>query len=132
MAYSHRDVEAAEVGDDADSEHLDATVVGYNYFWNGAHTHSVTAQTFVHTILSRSLEGWPLYTHIHAMYNLYVFLLCNLLCQCDHAMVVSLVHIWESRSGREVLSSQRMLWEHVDMIGDNHQVANLEVLIHTA
>ncbi len=44
MAYLYRNVEATEVGDDADAEYLDAAVAGHDYLRNGAHTYSVTAQ----------------------------------------------------------------------------------------
>ena len=46
-------------------------------------------------------------------------------------MVIGLVHIRETRTRGEVLATQRMLWEEVDMVGDNHQVTNLEGRIHT-
>ena len=46
-------------------------------------------------------------------------------------MVVGFVHIWETGTCGEVLSTQRMLWEEVDMVRDNHQVTNLEGRIHT-
>ena len=42
------------------------------------------------------------------------------------------MHIGESRSGGEVLPAQRMFGEEIDMVGDDHQIANLERGIHTA
>ena len=40
------------------------------------------------------------------------------------------MHIWEAGTRRKVLSSQRMFWEEIDVVGDNHQVANLKLRIH--
>jgi len=45
-------------------------------------------------------------------------------------MIVGLMHIWETGTSGIVLSAQRMLGEEVDMVGDDHEVANLECWIH--
>ena len=61
-----------------------------------------------------------------------VLLLGNLVGKITQLLVVSLVHVRESGTGREVLAPQRMLWEEVDVVIDNHQVADFEVRIHTS
>ena len=66
------------------------------------------------------------------MLDVDVFLLGNLVSQITQLLVVSLVHVRESGTGREVLAPQRMLWEEVDMVVDNHQVTDFEVRIHTS
>ena len=40
------------------------------------------------------------------------------------------MHIREARTRGEVLAAQRMLWEEIDMVGDDHQVANLKARVH--
>ena len=40
------------------------------------------------------------------------------------------MHIRETGARREVLASERMLGEEVDMVGDDHQVTYMERLIH--
>ena len=42
------------------------------------------------------------------------------------------MHIRETRSCGEVLTTKRMLWEEVDVIGDYHQVADIELRVHAA
>ena len=64
------------------------------------------------------------------MLHLDAFLPGNLIGQGYELQIVSLVHIWEPRTCREVLAAQRMLGEEVDMIGENHQVADLELRVH--
>ena len=132
MAYFYRNVEAAEVGDDADAEYLDAAMAGHDHLRNGAHTYSVTTQGTIHTILCRSLEGRTLDAHIYTMLNRDVLLLGYLVGKITELLVVCLVHIWEARTSREVLATQRMLWEEVDVVVDNHQITDLKLRIHTA
>lgn len=43
MAHLYRNVEATEVGDDTDAEHLDAAMASHDNLRNGTHTYSVTA-----------------------------------------------------------------------------------------
>ena len=45
-------------------------------------------------------------------------------------MVVGLVHIGEARACGEILAAKRVLREEVDVVGDNHQVADLELGVH--
>ena len=66
------------------------------------------------------------------MLDVDVFLLGNLVSQITQLLVVSFVHVWESRTGREVLAPQWMLWEEVDVVIDDHEVTDFEVWIHTS
>ena len=43
MAHLYRNVEATEVGDDTDAEHLNAAMASHDNLRNGTHTYSVTA-----------------------------------------------------------------------------------------
>ena len=45
-------------------------------------------------------------------------------------MVVGFVHVREARTGGEVLAAQRVLGEEIDVVGDDHEVANLEGGVH--
>ena len=130
MANLYRIVEAAKVGNDADAEGLDAAVVGYNHLRNGRHTYGVATQGTVHPIFCRCLERGTCRADIDAIDQTDILLLGNLGSQIDELVVVSFVHIWEAWSCGEVLATQRMLGEEVDMVGNNHQIANLEGRIH--
>jgi len=50
----------------------------------------------------------------------------------DEVVVIGLVHIREAGTRGEVLTAQRVFREEVDMIGDDHQVADLELRVHAA
>ena len=45
-------------------------------------------------------------------------------------MVVRFVHVWEARTCGEVLATQRVLGEEIDVVGNHHEVANLEGGVH--
>ena len=132
MAYLNWYVEATEVGDDADAEYLDAAVAGHDNLWHSAHTYGVATEDAIHAIFGRSLEGWTLYSYIYTMLDIDTFLLGNLIGEIAELLVVCLVHVWEARTGREVLATQWMLWEEIDVVVDDHQVANLEIRVHSA
>jgi len=130
MAHLDGGVEAAQIGDDADAEGTDATMVGNDDLRNGGHADSVATQHAVHAVLSGSLECGTLCAHIDTIGETDVLLLGNLCGQLDEADVVGLVHVRETWTRREVLATQRMLGEEIDVVGDDHHVANLEGGIH--
>ena len=130
MADLNGDIEAAKVGDDGDAKGLDATLVGDNHLRYGAHANSVTAQQTVHAVLCRCLEGRSLYTDIDSIRHADVFLLGNLRGFFYQFVVVGLMHIRKAGTSGEVLAAQRMLREEVDVVGNDHQVANLECRVH--
>ena len=130
MAYLYGDVEAAKVGHHADAEGADAAVMGYDDFGHGGHADGVATQSSVHAIFGRSLEGGTLHTHVDAVLQANLLLAGNLAGQLDEGGVIGLVHVGESRSGGEVLAAQRMLGEEIDVVGNDHQVANLEAWVH--
>ena len=132
VAHLHRSIEATEVGDDADTEGAYAAVVGYDDFGNGGHAYGIAAYHAVHLILCGGLERRTLDTHVDTVGEADLLLLGNGGSLLDERQVVGLVHVGEARSGGEVLAAQRVLGEHVDVVGDNHQVANLEGRVHTA
>ena len=130
VADFDRYVEFAEIGDDTDTEHLDAAVPGYDDFRHGTHPDSIRSHLVIHTVFGRGLEGRALYAHVDAVHHPDVLFLCNFIGQCHQFMIVCLVHVRESGACREVVSSQRMFREHIDMVGDDHQVADSELRIH--
>ena len=131
MAHLYRIVETTKVGDYADAKGLDATVVGYDDLRNGRHTYGVATQRAIHLIFCRGFEGRTCGADIDAIDQTDVLLLGNLGRQIDELVVVCLVHVWETRTCGEVLATQRMLWEEIDMIGNHHEVTNLEGRIHS-
>ena len=105
-------------------------MAGHDYLRNGAHAYGITTQGSVHAVLCRSLEGRTLDAHIYTMLNRNILLLGYLVGKITELLVVCLVHIWEARTGREVLAVQWMLREEVDVVVDDHEVANLERRVH--
>ncbi len=130
VAYLNRTVEAAQVSNNADTEGADATVVSYDNLGNGGHTNGVAAQCAIHLIFCWSLERWTCSAYINAIDQTDFLLLGKLRGQIDEFVVVSLVHIREAWTCGEVLATQRMLGEEVDVVGDNHQITNLEGGVH--
>ena len=106
-------------------------MVGHNNLRHSTHAYGVATQDAIHLVLCRCLEGGALNAHIDAILQADLLLACNLTGQFDERLVIGLVHIWESRTRGEVLSAQRVLWEEVDVVGNHHQVANLEARVHT-
>ena len=105
-------------------------MVGYDDFRNGTHAYGIATYHAVHLILGRCLEGWSLYTDIDTIGDADLLLAGNGRSLLDEFHVVGLVHVREAGTRREVLSTQRVFREHVDMVGDDHQVANLEGGVH--
>ena len=132
MTYLDRVIETTQVCYNADAKGTDTTMVGYDDLWDGTHANGVATQDAIHLILGRRLEGWSLHTHINTILQTDLLFASYLTGQFDESWVVGFVHIGEARTRGEILATQRMLWEEVDMIGDNHQVANLEARIHAA
>lgn len=130
MADLHRWLKAAQVGDDAHAEDLDATVTRHDHLRYGRHAYRVTTQEMIHPILGRRLEGRTLHAHVDTMLQGDALFLGDAVGKSDQLMVVSLVHIGEARTRREVLTTQRMFGEEVDMISDDHHVTNVELRVH--
>ena len=125
-------VEAAQVGDHADAEGAYAAVVGHDDLGHGGHADGVATQCAIHLIFGRCLEGGTLDAHVDTIDQADALLLGYLAGQFDELVVVGLVHVGEARAGGEVLAAQRVLREEVDVVGDDHQVANLEGGVHAA
>ena len=132
MADLHGIIKAAKVGDDRHTEGADATMVSHDDLRNGGHAHGIAAHQTVHLIFCRRLKGGTLHSDIDAVLHFDALLLGNLVGQCHQREIVGLVHIGEARPCGEVLTAERMLWEEVDVIGDDHQVTDAEGGVHTA
>ena len=98
--------------------------------WHGRHTHGISTEEVVHLILGRSLEGGTLNADIHPVGDTDTLLLGDVGSQLDELAVIGLVHIGEAGTRGEILATERMLREEIDMVGDNHQVADLERRVH--
>ena len=85
-----------------------------------------------HLILGRRLERRSLCAEIDALDHADAFLLSHLMGQRQQFAVVSLRHIGKTRTGGEVGAVQRVLGEEVDMVADEHDVADAEVGVHAA
>ena len=132
VTYLYRSVLKTQIGDDADAECSDATVVGHNHLRHGAHADGIAAKAVIHLVFCRCLEGGALYADIYAMNQPDAFLLGDALSQGNELPIVGFVHVGETRTGGEILATQRMLGEEVDVVGDDHQVANLEFGVHAS
>ena len=132
MADFYRHIESAEVSDDTDAKDLDIAVACHDDFRHCTHANGISPHLVIHTVFSWSLECGALYTHINAMHYTDVLLFCYLIGQRNQFVVVSLVHIRKAGARREIPSVQRMFREHIDVVSDDHQVANPELWIHTS
>ena len=122
----------AEVGDDTDTKCADAAVVCYDHFGYGAHTYGVATEDVVHFVFSGSLESRTLSSEVHTFLYFDALFLGNLASHLQELLVVSFAHIWETWTSGEVWSVQGMFGHEVDVVGDEHQVADFEVGIHTS
>ena len=132
MADLHRWLKAAQVGDDAHAKDLDAAVTRHDHLRNGRHAYRVTTQEMVHPILGRRLKGRTLHADVDTVLQGDALLLSDTVSESDQLMVVGLVHIGETRTCREVLTTQGMLRKEIDMVGDDHHVADVELRVHAA
>lgn len=107
-------------------------MTGNDYLWNRTHADGISAKNTIHLVFRRGLERRTGHTDIDAMLNRNTLFLRNSVSHGDDRFVVRLVHIRESWTRREVFATQRMLWEEVDMVADNHKVANLEIRVHAS
>lgn len=130
MADFHWWFKAAQVSDDAHAEDLDAAVARHDHLRNGRHAYRVTTQEMVHPILGRRLEGRTLHADVDTVLQGDALLLSDTVSESDQLMVVSLVHIGKARTCREVLTTQGMLRKEIDMVGDDHHVADVELRVH--
>ena len=60
MGYRHGHIQAAQVGDDAHAEALDAALMGDNHLGHRAHAYGIGSPTGKHAVLGRRLVGRPL------------------------------------------------------------------------
>ena len=134
LLVAHLDglVEAAQVGDYRDTEGADAAMMGHDDLRNGTHTYGVATKDAVHLILRWGLEGRTLNAHIDTALQADFLLAGYLASQFDKSGIIGLMHVREAGTGGEVLSAQRMLGEEIDMVGNHHQVANLEAWVHAS
>ena len=107
-------------------------MMGHDDLGHCRHADGLSAQFGIHTVLGRCLEGRSLHTHIDTMHEAYAPFLSDVVGQLDELWVVDLMHVGESRSCGEVRPMQRMLGEEVDVVGDDHKVANAEIGAHAA
>ena len=106
-------------------------MMSHNSLRHRGHAHSITSDVAEIYILRRSLKGRALRAYIHTFHHADVVLLGYFLGAFDQRMGVHLMHIRETRTPLFfVVAAQRMLGEHVDVVVDDHQLANLEIGVH--
>ena len=120
-----------EVGNHGDTEHFDATMIGNNHFRHCRHTYCICTENMEQFIFGRCLKRRALRTDIYAVLHLNSFFCCNSIRLTDQLFVIRLTHIRETRAIRNVLATQRMFREVIDMIRNNHQVADFKIRIRT-
>ena len=127
------DILTAEVGDNRDAEHAEAAMVGYDDFRHGRHTDGITADDTEILILSRGLESGAGSAYIDAMHQTDVIFFGDLIGENHEVVIVSLGHGRETGTKfLEILATEGILGEEVDMVGDDHNIADDEILVHTA
>ena len=66
------------------------------------------------------------------MFHLNANFLSDSVGKVAQSLVIRFMHIREARSGREILTMQWVLWEEIDVVVNNHQVAYVKLRIHAA
>ena len=132
MRNHHGLFQASEVGDDAHAEATDAALVGHNDFGNGAHAHGIGSPTRKHAVLGGRLVGRALRGKIDAVLHLDAVAGSYFVRPGDKLLAVGLAHVGEAGAGRYIRTVQRVLGHVVDVVGDYHQVAYLEVRVRSA
>ena len=104
-----------------------------DYLRNCAHSDSVAANGFKIAVLCWSFECRTLCAYIYTLLHLDAVFLCNIESISNEAFRIWFAHIREARAELVIiLSAQRMLREEVDVVCDDHNVADLEIGIHAA
>ena len=122
----------SQVRDDAHAESADATMVGNDDFRHSAHAHGVGTEGAIHAIFCRCPVSWALRGEVNAFNHLDAFFLSDVAGLLQKCLVVGFVHIRETGTRREVWPVERMFWQEVDVVGDEHEVANFKFRIHTS
>ena len=107
-------------------------MVGYDHFGYGAHTNGVATEDAVHFVFSRCLECWSLSCEVDTLLHFDALFLCYLASHLQKFLVISFAHIWEAWASGEVGTMQGMFGHEIDVVGDEHQIADFEVGIHTS
>ena len=98
-------VEASQVGNDADAEGADATMMRHNNLWNGRHAYGIASQHVIHLIFGRGLEGGTLYAYVDTVGDANLAFAGNLSSSFDKVGIVGFVHIREAGTCWEVLAT---------------------------
>ena len=107
-------------------------MIGNDNFGDGGHTYRICSQNTEQLVFRRSFKCGALRADVHSMLNFNPFFGCNRICFANQFFVVCFTHVREARAVWDILAPQRMFGEVVDVVGDDHQVANFEVRICTA
>ena len=98
----------------------------------GAHAYGVASKDTVKLVFGWGLEGRTTDADIYALDNADILFCGYGLGLIDELAVVGLAHIREAWAVINILATERMLGEVVDVVGDDHEVANLEIRVHAA
>ena len=108
-------------------------MTGNDNFGYSGHTYRIATDNTEIFIFGRSLESRSRSAYIYAVHEPYVFFCGNSVGQFDVLLVVWFRHCRKTRAKfLVVFASERIFGEQVDMIGNNHNVANLEFLVHAS
>ena len=107
-------------------------MIGYYHFRNGTHAHCITSDDFEILVFRRSFESRSLSTHVNTFHHTDVVSFGNGFGFGDKFLVVGLAHIRETDAKFLVIfTMKRMFRKNINMIGNNHQITNFEIGIHT-
>lgn len=102
-------------------------------FGNGGHTYSIAAYYAEVLVFGRGLEGGAGSAYIYTMHQTNAKAFGYFVSLADEFVVVSFCHCGEARSQFFVVfATQRVFGEEVDLVGNCHDVAYAEVLVHAA
>ena len=119
--------EHAEVSDDREGEHLHTEVAGHDGFGHGGHAHGVGAEDVEGVVFGGGFVARTGNADIDAVLQFDIVLFGHLLCQFHHAVRVGLAHVGEAGTELVVVGTKQGVVGHeVDMVGDDHDVGDVE------
>ena len=107
-------------------------MAGYDDFGDGGHADGIGSEDAVHLVLRWGFVGGPLGGEVDALDGADALLAGYLARHVEEGVVVGLVHVGETGSGGEVGTVEGMFGHEVDVVGDEHEVANAECGVHAA
>lgn len=126
VGYLHNLAVHAQISNDADAKATNAAMACDDNLWDCAHADSVSSKAGKHAIFTWSFIRGTLCAQIHSVLDFDALLGSNLVGKFNEVCVVGFAHVRKTGAWRDVGTVERILWHEVDVVCDDHQVADAE------